>query len=507
MPLLHHVHRPCNSWAGVWAASYRARAHVPRRPLKFHWLLELSPYPGVSTTGLSSGHAQPETTRLDALALNIVDEQVSAVDWADGDVLQLQLADGRHVYAEVLAGPPSRTKVARLLSQSVGTPGTAPRSPQILCGGVRYIVHMGPTNATEGEAATAPPEAAGNIEPVMVLEAVGGNLSTRIVLSVRFRAHLFLHYISRLIPRRRSLPYQPSSPPPSQIGSPKGALSSSESLLGLIAVPPKKHAPALRSWAPLTVRLMKPTSPQQERHPQQQATYPGSLHGFSVLRANRVMTLRELRRRAAAEPGAWCDGSGPSNGPVSEYARAIFTAGEVAALMEGRRGVVLLQLHVGWEEHEKVPPYGPYKPLVLRLLREALERPDIMSYASSAPVPGAAAGNPTYGLTMILCADKEPFRSWGAHLASFGCQAALEAQSPYYKLLIGRILGYLPENISHYVQVGGWMGRWHVGWCVGVMHTRMGLQAASTPGVSSHVAPVESFQSDNRYTQAGHDRT
>ncbi|GIL66545.1 hypothetical protein Vafri_20041 [Volvox africanus] len=404
MPLLHHVHRPCNSWAGVWAASYRARAHVPRRPLKFHWLLELSPYPGVSTTGLSSGHAQPETTRLDALALNIVDEQVSAVDWADGDVLQLQLADGRHVYAEVLAGPPSRTKVARLLSQSVGTPGTAPRSPQILCGGVRYIVHMGPTNATEGEAATAPPEAAGNIEPVMVLEAVGG------------------------------------------------ALSSSESLLGLIAVPPKKHAPALRSWAPLTVRLMKPTSPQQERHPQQQATYPGSLHGFSVLRANRVMTLRELRRRAAAEPGAWCDGSGPSNGPVSEYARAIFTAGEVAALMEGRRGVVLLQLHVGWEEHEKVPPYGPYKPLVLRLLREALERPDIMSYASSAPVPGAAAGNPTYGLTMILCADKEPFRSWGAHLASFGCQAALEAQSPYYKLLIGRILGYLPENISHYVQ-------------------------------------------------------
>ncbi|GLI67013.1 hypothetical protein VaNZ11_011109 [Volvox africanus] len=400
MPLQHHVHRPCKSWAGVWAASYRACAHVPCRPEKINWLLKMSPYSGVSTAGLPSAHAHLEKTRLVGLALDNVDEHVSTVDWADGDVLELRLADGRHVYAEVLAGTPSRTKDARLLSQSVGTPDTAPSSSQILCGGVRYTVRMGATNATEGGAAAAPPEAAGDIRPVLVLDAVGG------------------------------------------------ALSSSEPLRDLIAVPPKKHAPALRSWAPLTVRLMKPTSPQHE----QQATYPGSLHGFNVLCANRVMTLRELRRRAAAEPGAWCDGSGPSDGPVSEDARAVFTAGEVAALMEGRRGVVLLQLHVGWEEHEKVPPYGPYKPLVLRLLREALEQPDIVSYASSAPVPGTGAGNPTYGLTMILCADKEPFRSWGAHLASFGCQAALEAQSPYYKVLIGHILGYRLENISHYVQ-------------------------------------------------------
>ncbi len=29
----------------------------------------------------------------------------------------------------------------------------------------------------------------------------------------------------------------------------------------------------------------------------------------------------------------------------------------------------------------------------------------------------------------------------------------MEAQSPYYKLLIGRILGYRPDNIAHYVQV------------------------------------------------------
>lgn len=32
-------------------------------------------------------------------------------------------------------------------------------------------------------------------------------------------------------------------------------------------------------------------------------------------------------------------------------------------------------------------------------------------------------------------------------------QAALVADSPYYKLLIGRILGYAEPNIRHHIQV------------------------------------------------------
>jgi hypothetical protein len=58
------------------------------------------------------------------------------------------------------------------------------------------------------------------------------------------------------------------------------------------------------------------------------------------------------------------------------------------------------------------------------------------------------------GLTAILCAKAEPWRAWGAHLAGFGAQAALVADSAYYKLLIGRMLGYKEENIRHHIQVG-----------------------------------------------------
>lgn len=57
------------------------------------------------------------------------------------------------------------------------------------------------------------------------------------------------------------------------------------------------------------------------------------------------------------------------------------------------------------------------------------------------------------GLTAILSGKAEPYRSWAAHLASFGAQAALIADSPYYKLLIGRVLGYKEENIRYHIQV------------------------------------------------------
>ncbi len=122
--------------------------------------------------------------------------------------------------------------------------------------------------------------------------------------------------------------------------------------------------------------------------------------------------------------------AGPSDPwPPAPDDLALYTAAELLCLLEGRRGVALLQLHVGWERHAATPPYGPYKPLVLRLLREALGRPDIVPYISVVPGGGggggagaAGAGGGVGGLTAVLTADKEPFRSWGAHLASFGCQ-------------------------------------------------------------------------------------
>ncbi len=56
-------------------------------------------------------------------------------------------------------------------------------------------------------------------------------------------------------------------------------------------------------------------------------------------------------------------------------------------------------------------------------------------------------------MTALLHANREPFRAWAKHMASFGAQAALVAGSPFYQLLIGRMLGYREEHIHHHIRV------------------------------------------------------
>ncbi|GFH23358.1 uncharacterized protein HaLaN_20960 [Haematococcus lacustris] len=62
------------------------------------------------------------------------------------------------------------------------------------------------------------------------------------------------------------------------------------------------------------------------------------------------------------------------------------------------------------------------------------------------PAPGGL------GVTAIIAADKSPFKEWARALAGFGAQAALVADSPYYKLLVGRMMGYQERNILHHIQ-------------------------------------------------------
>lgn len=102
------------------------------------------------------------------------------------------------------------------------------------------------------------------------------------------------------------------------------------------------------------------------------------------------------------------------------------------------------QLWVGWTPDAPQPVFRPF---VLRLLRTAVLDPRIAVHMSAVPV-GAELG-----LTAILAADTPPYCAWGAGLAEFGAQAAIEAQSPYYKLLIGRVLGYEMDNIRAHVEV------------------------------------------------------
>lgn len=217
---------------------------------------------------------------------------------------------------------------------------------------------------------------------------------------------------------------------------------------------------------------------------------------------------------------------GPSDPPLTAEQTLLHTAAELLCLLEGLRGVVLVQLHVGWDAD--TPAYGMYRPLVLTLLRQAAARKDVAVVASALP---AAAGGAQKGLTAVLSADKDPFRQHARLLAGFGCQvrampcaklactcrggeahspastrtracvrlparlarsrgplvkhpfipcplsppprppsppplspslprqAALEGASPYYKLLVGRVLGYKDEHVMHHVMVSCCQGR------------------------------------------------
>eukprot|EP00198_Chlamydomonas_reinhardtii_P014326 XP_001703663.1 predicted protein [Chlamydomonas reinhardtii] len=342
--------------------------------------------PSVIGAGASSdGDAQTSSSPAAGAAADSPPAQ-----WHDGDVLELTLADGRSVYAEVEVPGAGAGAVTASVSVAAVAGASAPAnfSPHVICNGARYKLE-----AHEGQAA-------------WVLRATSG------------------------------------------------ALAAGDPLLALMATPPKPHTAALRAWAPLASQLLRPPAGAAPAAPGSVDVTAPSASSSPPAPGRRVAP--ELQQQVADNPSLWCDGSGPGEPPLTPDQLALYTAAELACLAAGRRGVVLLQLHVGWQQAAAAPPYGPFKPLVLRLLRQLLASPgkelQLVSFASAAPDPSSPGGKSSAGLTMVLCADKEPFRSWGAHLAGFGCQAALEAQSPYYKALIGRVLGYSPDNIAHHIR-------------------------------------------------------
>ncbi|WIA16717.1 hypothetical protein OEZ85_013371 [Tetradesmus obliquus] len=145
---------------------------------------------------------------------------------------------------------------------------------------------------------------------------------------------------------------------------------------------------------------------------------------------------------ASTSPAAlWRDGTGPSDPPLQGLQYQTLAAGEVESLLSRARGLVMVQLVVGWDAGVPQPVYNP---LLLHSLGRALRDADVSIFMSK------AAGG--LGLTAILCAKAEPWRAWGAHLAGFGAQAALVADSAYYKLLIGRMLGYKEGHIHAHIQ-------------------------------------------------------
>lgn len=169
---------------------------------------------------------------------------------------------------------------------------------------------------------------------------------------------------------------------------------------------------------------------QQQRD---EGSLPSSLiaaHGIQQLQLQE--TLAEFQAAVAAAPGAWCDGAAPGDPPPSERDAALLTAGELAAFLAGLRGVCLLQLHKGWGDRSAALQ-ALLRPWVLALLRAAAGHKGAVLLRSCAPQE--------LGASLVLCARQQPFHAWGKHLASQGVQAAIVADSPFYKLLIGTSVG------------------------------------------------------------------
>jgi len=158
--------------------------------------------------------------------------------------------------------------------------------------------------------------------------------------------------------------------------------------------------------------------------------------------------------RVTKNAAAWVDGAngkGQFSDPTldnSALAAAISQAGEVFSLIEGKRGVVLLQL---WTSKDNGAGGAVHNPLAVRALRQALSDKHIDAKLSLALTP---QGEPL-GLSLVLHANKCPFSNWATHLAELGVQSALVADTPFYKVMIGKILGYEEAKIVEHVESKG----------------------------------------------------
>lgn len=154
-----------------------------------------------------------------------------------------------------------------------------------------------------------------------------------------------------------------------------------------------------------------------------------------------VTSLSDFSDKVMCHPSLWCDGSGPNDEPLSHVDQSLLTAGELSALVHGDRGVALLQLSLPLDMGgSRLPLLRPY---VFELLKSIEASKDVVLYPSKVPGGGASS--------LVIAAKRQPFASWGSYLSSFGAQASLVADSEFYKMIIGRIMGYKNENIEHHI--------------------------------------------------------
>lgn len=167
-------------------------------------------------------------------------------------------------------------------------------------------------------------------------------------------------------------------------------------------------------------------------------------------------SLSELTARVLQDPTMWTAGTSPDTPNPTGVDYQTLCAGELISLSNGLRGIAMVQLWFGWGTNNPnddglgLSPQLTYNPLVITLLQSIASNPDLAITLSPAP---SLPGSPCLGLTALISANKEPYLSWARHMGSFGAQSAIVAESSYYKLLIGKMLGYNDDNIVSHIRV------------------------------------------------------
>ena len=184
----------------------------------------------------------------------------------------------------------------------------------------------------------------------------------------------------------------------------------------------------------------------------------------SVTRVAVVASLDRLEQALESDHRPWTTGaSSPMRRAVivDPVEAATQTAGELLALLRGKRDVALCQLHAGWLPPDKQPVLK--SPWALTMLKRCVEDPEIefeMSVSDDVEAhagisvalyrrdaPGAGARERARAVDPALAARV---------VAGLGAQADCPAVTPYERVLVGLALGYSERDVAyHHKNEGG----------------------------------------------------
>jgi hypothetical protein len=180
----------------------------------------------------------------------------------------------------------------------------------------------------------------------------------------------------------------------------------------------------------------------------------------SVTRVAVVASLDMLEQALEQDHRPWTTGlSSPTRRAVivDPVESATQTAGELLALLKGKRDVALCQLHASWLPPDQQPIFT--SPWALAMLKKCVEDPCISFEMSESDDVEAHAG-----ISVVLYRAAETGatkRSVDPALAArtvaaLGAQADCPAVTPYERVLVGMALGYSERDVAyHHKNEGG----------------------------------------------------